>query len=91
MTAEVKLLLFNAGSTYHHICSLTSPATWDFCPDFLLGLTQPACDWATGAKISFQEFSAQSCTKLAGPYLHGPPTENIFKDLSAHGVSCLLH
>ena len=58
-----------------------------FRPDFLLGLTLPGCDWASGAEVSLQEFSARSCTRLAGPYLHEDPAEDIFRDLSAHGAS----
>ena len=57
-----------------------------FRPDFLLGLTLPGCDWALGAVVSLQEFSARSCTRLAGPYLHEDPAENIFRDLSAYGA-----
>ena len=39
-------------------------------PENLLGLIRPVRNAATRAEIGFQEFSAQSCTRLAGP-LHG--------------------
>ena len=58
-----------------------------FRPDFLLGLTVAPYDWASGAEVSLQEFSARSCTRLAGPYLLDDPAENVFRDLSGHGAS----
>ena len=55
-------------------------------PETLLGLVRPVCDMATRADISFQEFSAQSCTRLAGPYMGKAPTENVLRDLSGCGA-----
>ncbi|CAK0787844.1 hypothetical protein CVIRNUC_011066 [Coccomyxa viridis] len=60
-------------------------------PETLLGLVRPVCDMATRADISFQEFSAQSCTRLAGPYMGKAPTENVLRDLSGCGLFSELH
>ena len=56
-------------------------------PENLLGLIRPVRNAATRAEIGFQVFSAQSCTRLAGPYMDGPHTENILRDLTECGAS----
>ena len=57
-------------------------------PENLRGLSRPAYDRAMRAHNSFQEFSAWSCTRLAGPYMEGPnSTENILKNIAGCGAS----
>ena len=55
-------------------------------PENLLGLIRPVRNAATRAETGLQEFSAQSCTRLAGPYMEGPCTETVLKDMAGCGA-----
>ena len=59
----------------------------EIASETLLGLSRPLHDTASTATIRFQEFSVQSCSRLACPDIQGPLTESVLRDLSRRGAS----